>query len=56
MIVIIFKFLNVLQKLNPKHSISIDITQNHVEANLSCIYSNYRFLTTFVTSLENHKI
>jgi len=52
---------NVIQKLNPEVAVSIDkvqklISRDQVEANLTCIHSNYGFLPTTITSLESHNV
>jgi len=52
---------SVIQKLNPEDVVSIDkvyklISKDKVEANLTFIYSNYRFLPTTITSLERQNV
>lgn len=52
---------NVKQKLNIEDAVSIDkvkklIFNYQVEANLTFIHSNYRFLPNTITSLESRNI
>lgn len=52
---------NVLNKLNPQDAVSIEkvktlLNQDQIEANITFIHSNYKFLPTTITSLERQNV